>query len=102
MRILNSLLIAAIGAVAVGAAPAAARHHYNDRYDDHRYSSDRNYYDCKHRRDHAGKRGTIIGAGVGGLGTAALGGGVGESLLGAGVGAVAGNALGRGGEHRCH
>lgn len=96
MRTFNALLIAAIGATSLtaGVPAEARRHHYNDR---HYASSSR--YDCQDRRSRGKRRGTLIGAGVGGLGVAALGGGVGESLLGAGVGAVAGHEIGKG--RRC-
>ena len=99
MRVLSSLLIAAVAATSFTAAPAFAkqkRYYYDG---DRRYSS---YAECKNRRDRAGKRGTVIGAVGAGAGAALLGGNLGESLLGAGAGAVAGNALGRGGEKRCY
>ena len=100
MRILSSFMIAAIAATSFAAVPADARKHDRRYYDGNRYYS--SYEDCKRRRDRAGKRGTVIGAVGAGAGAAALGGNLGESLLGAGVGAVAGNALGRGGEKRCY
>ncbi len=97
MRSFNALMIAAVGMTSLTASvPAEARrHHHNDR---HYYNNSR-YDDCQAHRSRGKKRGTLIGAGVGGLGVAALGGGVGESLLGAGVGAVAGHEIGKG--RRC-
>jgi outer membrane lipoprotein SlyB len=98
MRIISSVLLAAVAASSIAAVPAEARKRDRYYYGNQSYSS---YAQCKRARDRAAKRGTVIGAVGAGAGAAILGGNVGESLLGAGVGAVAGNAIGRGSEKRC-
>ncbi|QXQ05862.1 hypothetical protein KX816_16865 [Sphingosinicellaceae bacterium] len=100
MRLLSSLVLAAVATTSLAVTPAEARRHDNRYYDGNRYYS--SYDDCMRRRSRAAKRGTVIGAVGAGAGAAVLGGNLGESLLGAGVGAVAGNAIGRGSEKRCY
>ncbi len=91
-------IAAAVLALAAAATPAAARHHY---YHHNGYSAHQNYEACRADKRRSGHQGIAIGAAAGGLGTAALGGNLGESLAGAAVGGVAGNFIGRGSPHRC-
>lgn len=79
-------------------ADAGTRHHRR-----HQYASERSFEARCHRsrRIHA-RRGTVIGAIVGGLAGNALGRGGGRTtatVVGAGVGAVAGHQVGR---HNAH
>ena len=96
---LKTFTIAAVAlAATLSAVPATARHH---TYHHNGYSARQNYVACRADTRRAGHQGIASGAAAGGLGTAALGGNLGESLAGAAVGGVAGNFIGRGTPHRC-
>ena len=92
MRIIQTLLIAALAA-GVPALPAAAksnqtRYEYNGRY----YNT---LAQCQERKRKARRDGTIVGAAAAGIGAAVLGANLGETALIAGGGAVVGNQLGK-------
>ncbi|MEI6486301.1 MAG: hypothetical protein WCO11_08545 [Sphingomonadales bacterium] len=56
---------------------------------------------CLHAKERAKERGAIAGAVIAGVGTALLGGNVGETALVAGGGALAGRELGRTSTRQC-
>jgi hypothetical protein len=99
MRVTTALLATAL-ASATAIAPAEARRHHGDHqsyeYDGRRYDS---YDSCIAAKNHAKKRGTIIGAVAGGLGAAVLGADLGGSALAAGGGALVGREIGRSSKH---
>jgi hypothetical protein len=92
MRIITSIVIAAIAA-AVPSIPAAAKHSQT------RYENNGHYYNsleqCRESKRKAKKDGTIVGAAVAGVGAAVLGANLGETALIAGGGALVGNQLGK-------
>lgn len=94
MRLVNTLLIAAIAA-GLPALPAEARQKVRYEYSGHYYASKQQCLAAKRR---AVKRGTIVGAATAGIGAALLGGNLGESALIAGGGAVVGNVI----AHKTH
>jgi Glycine zipper 2TM domain len=116
-KTMASLVLAATAITGFSAAPAAARHHYdnggyydrdgyyhsnNDRYDyrdDRGYRDDRNYRDDRYYRSNRCSKGTgglIIGGAAGGLlgnTVARRGDKTTGTIIGAAVGALAGRAL---------
>ena len=92
MRLISTLMIAAVAATAPAMSAAAKHHRTAYEYNGRAYQS---YEACRAAKSRAAKRGTVIGAVAGGAGTALLGGNLGGSLLGAGVGALAGHEIGR-------
>ncbi len=91
MRIIPTLLIAAIGA-GVPALPAAAKHHDYYEYNGHNYNS---LEQCRAAKSKHKKDGAIAGAAIAGVGAAVLGANLGEAALIAGGGAVVGHEIGR-------
>jgi hypothetical protein len=95
MRIVNTLLIAALTA-AVPALPAAAKSNRNNQT---RYEYNGNYYnsleECRAKKNKAKKDGAIVGAATAGIGAALLGANLGETALIAGGGALVGNQIGK-------
>ena len=89
MRIVSTLIIAAVAAT-LPALPAAAKTRYV--YNGHSYSS---YNSCVAAKSKAKRDGTIVGAAVAGVGAAVLGANLGTTALIAGGGAVVGHELGK-------
>lgn len=95
MRLITTLLIAAVAA-GVPALPAAAKSHTRYEYNGHYYNS---LAQCRAEKRSSTKRGTIVGAATAGVGAALLGANLGETALIAGGGAVVGNAIGSRSKH---
>ncbi|WP_439545392.1 hypothetical protein [Sandarakinorhabdus sp.] len=102
---LRPLMIATMfGLAAPAATPAFAQSNNNNNspvlyeYDGKTYQT---LDQCRRAKKKAKARGAIAGAAIAGVGTALLGGNLGETALVAGAGALAGREIGRASAKRC-